>query len=193
VRRRDLDEEEKALWRQATRDVSPVRRRAAAKTVARAPKTAALKIKAKTAPAPAIVAAAALKTRSKQHAILGGGDPARDRAAATRRIEIDATIDLHGLTQAEAHRRLPHFLARAAARGARLVLVITGKGKADGLRGVLKSRFLDWIEEEPMRDLIARAAPAKPRDGGAGAFYVFLKRKGAGEAPAPSTTRKKRR
>jgi DNA-nicking Smr family endonuclease len=163
------------------RDVAPARRRAAAKTAA-SPKPAPLKPKPKTKAA----SMPAGPTKAKPHAVFGGGDPKRDRAAATRRIAIDATVDLHGMTQAEAHRRLPHFLAGAAADGARLVLVITGKGKADGSRGVLRARFLDWIEEAPLRALIARVAAAKPKDGGAGAFYVFLKRKGAGGRPAPS-------
>lgn len=181
MRRRDLSEEEKALWRRAMRDVAPARRRAAAKSVA-APKPASLKPKPKTRAA----SMPAGPTKAKPHAVFGAGDPKRDRAAATRRIAIDATLDLHGMTQAEARRRLPQFLARAAADGARLALVITGKGKADGSRGVLKARFLDWIEETPLRALIARVSPAKPKDGGAGAFYVFLKRQGAGDRPAPS-------
>lgn len=179
MRRRDLSEEEKALWRRAVRDVSAVRRRAAAKGAA-PEKIAPL------APKPKHPSGPPRLVKSGPHAVYGAGDPKRDRAAATRRIAIDATLDLHGMTQAEARRRLPQFLARAAADGARLALVITGKGKADGSRGVLKARFLDWIEETPLRALIARVSPAKPKDGGAGAFYVFLKRQGAGDRPAPS-------
>lgn len=82
------------------------------------------------------------------------------------------------------------FLNAAAADGARLALVITGKGRppaqSDASRGgILRTRFLDWIEEAPVRSLIARVSQARPRDGGAGAFYVFLKQKGAGVTPRP--------
>lgn len=87
------------------------------------------------------------------------------------------------MTQIEAHRVLLQFIAAAAHDGARLVLVITGKGKPDSpaaRTGVLRSRFLDWIEEHPLKNDIARVAPAHQKDGGAGAFYVFLKRKRTG-------------
>ncbi len=181
MRRRDLSEEERALWRQAVRDVAAAKRARPAVAKA-APKTAARK----RASAPPILPVA--PPSRKGHAILGGGDPKRDRAAATRRIAIDSTLDLHGLTQAEAHRLLPRFLQRAVDDDARLILVITGKGRKSpsGVRGgVLRAQFLNWIEEAPLRALIARVAPAKPKDGGEGAFYVFLKRKGAGKTPRP--------
>lgn len=90
------------------------------------------------------------------------------------------------MTQVEAHRALLRFMASAANNGVRLVLVVTGKGRAtalDARGGVLRSRFLDWVEEPPLRGEIARVAPAKQKDGGAGAFYVFLKRKSAGISP----------
>jgi DNA-nicking Smr family endonuclease len=90
------------------------------------------------------------------------------------------------MTQPRAHRHLVTTLGAAAAAGERLVLVVTGKGRKspNGARaGVLKARFLDWIEAAPVNALIARVAPAGRRDGGDGAFYVFLKRKGAGEPP----------
>lgn len=190
MRRRDLSDEERALWRLAVRDVKPSakRLRPADAKLSPPPKPIAQKnvptLKKTAPPSPTIRPSPAARRR---HPILGGGDPKRDRAAATRRLSIDRMIDLHGLTQAEAHRLLPRFLARAVADGARLVLVITGKGRSATRagRGVLRERFLDWIEEAPMRALIARVATAKPKDGGEGAFYVFLKRKGAGGSPRP--------
>ena len=120
------------------------------------------------------------------HFVFGGGDPRLDRAAATRRIEIERMLDLHGMTQVQAHRALVQFMAAAANDGVRLVLVVTGKGRPsapDARGGVLRSRFLDWIEEPPLKGEIARVAPAKQKDGGAGAFYVFLKRNSAGGPP----------
>ena len=131
----------------------------------------------------------ATASANARHFVFGGGDPRLDRAAATRRIEIERTLDLHGMTQIEAHRTLLRFMAGALIDGVRLVLVVTGKGKSSasgGRGGVLRSRFLDWIEEPPLKNDISRVAPAKQKDGGAGAFYVFLKRKGAGNrAPRP--------
>ena len=70
----------------------------------------------------------------------------------------------------------------------RLALVITGKGRSAAVEagarpGILRSRFLDWIEEAPLKTQIARVAPARAKDGGAGAFYVFLKKKARGASP----------
>ncbi|HXI86534.1 MAG TPA: Smr/MutS family protein, partial [Parvularculaceae bacterium] len=107
------------------------------------------------------------------------------------RAPIERRLDLHGLRQSAARRALGAFLVKASQEGCRRVLVITGKGApsecnaqpTDGEpRGVIRRRFSEWIDEEPLRGLIARAAPAKPADGGAGAFYVFLKSRRAAQA-----------
>src|SRR5207253_5656065 len=57
---------------------------------------------------------------------------------------IDGRLDLHGLTQAEAHHALLRFLRGGQERGARIVLVITGKGDGSGERGVLKRQVPMW-------------------------------------------------
>ena len=183
MRRRNLTGEERDLWRRAVRDVAPVRGpRRSTQIVNDAPPTPdpAGRSSPKN-PAPRRAGAEA----KYRHFVFGGGDPRLDRAAASRRIEIERTLDLHGMTQVEAHRALLRFMASAADDGARLVLVVTGKGRATApdARGVLRTRFLDWIEEPPLSGEIARVAPAKQKDGGAGAFYVFLKRKSAGISP----------
>lgn len=181
MKRRTLSPAESDLWARATRDVARARRAAKvepredAPASASAPRERAERAKAKAPAGPARLA----PPRSPAY---GGGDPKADRRAANRRIEIARTIDLHGLTQAAAERLLMRAIPAAQADGARLVLVVTGKGRgaaADGRAGVLKARFLEWVERPPLRALIARVAPAKPKDGGAGAFYVFLKGKTA--------------
>lgn len=182
MKRRALSEEETALWRRATRDVTPAGR-APARPEPVASKSMPMRAAAGPPQGPA------RRKAQPAHFVYGGGDPARDRAASTRRIEIERTLDLHGLTQAVAHRFLLRFILGAADDGVRLALVITGKGRPGageaGARGVLRSRFLDWIEEAPLKAKIARVGPARPKDGGEGAFYVFLKKKGAGPAPRP--------
>lgn len=179
-----MTREERDLWRRAVRDVTPLGDAPPSleTPVDKPPSTGpASRPVVKSPSARAVVAPA-----KSAHFVLGGGDPRLDRAAASRRMEIERTLDLHGMTQVQAHRALLQFIASAAGDGARLVLIVTGKGKPaapDARGGVLRSRFLDWVEEPPLKGDIARVAPAKQKDGGAGAFYVFLKRQRAGSAP----------
>ena len=104
-----------------------------------------------------------------------------DRATAERlrrgALAIDGRLDLHGLTQDEAHAALERFLAGSAARGRRCVLVITGKGLGDSFgRGVLRQAVPRWLNQAPNRARILAVMPAQPKHGGAGALYVLLKR-----------------
>jgi len=91
------------------------------------------------------------------------------------KIEVSASFDLHGHTQDSAWSALPAFLMREQARGSRCVIVITGKGKYG--EGVLRRNFLRWLEMPNAGGLISGYAQAHPRHGGAGAFYVFLRRR----------------
>lgn len=92
---------------------------------------------------------------------------------------IDGRIDLHGLTQDKAFAALEQFLARHIQSGARCLLVITGKGRdADSgtHKGVLKQLVPEWISCGRFHPFILSVSPAKPKDGGSGAFYVLLRR-----------------
>jgi len=91
-------------------------------------------------------------------------------------VDIQGVIDLHGLTQLEAHRALLGFLEGAAIAGRRAVLVITGKGLTPGA-GVLRAAVPRWLNEPAMRRMIRAFSFAAPRDGGEGALYVLLRRK----------------
>ncbi|MBN2631195.1 MAG: Smr/MutS family protein [Rhodobacteraceae bacterium] len=95
----------------------------------------------------------------------------------------EARIDLHGMTLAEAHPDLIRFILNAHAQGMRLVLVITGKGKAKPDHGpiptcigVLRHQVPQWLRLPPLAPLILQVAEAHLRHGGAGAYYVYLRR-----------------
>ena len=90
------------------------------------------------------------------------------------RLELAGRIDLHGHTQASADALLRNFLARSRAVGARCVLVITGKGR--GGEGVLRRNFLDWVQGPEASQFVSGYSEAHARHGGAGAFYLFLRR-----------------
>lgn len=102
-------------------------------------------------------------------------------------MPIEARLDLHGYTQDEAHRRLNDFVVRAQSEGKRCVLVITGKGTSrTGLSsdefpvGILRQRLPLWLSMPPLRTLVLKSFPAVQRDGGTGAWYLYLRRSRSG-------------
>jgi DNA-nicking Smr family endonuclease len=104
-----------------------------------------------------------------------------DRATAERLKrglrKIEARLDLHGMTQKEAHRALAEFLRASAEVGRRCVLVITGRGLGTDGPGILKSSVPRWLDERELRPKILAVVTAQPRHGGAGALYILLRRR----------------
>ena len=104
---------------------------------------------------------------------------ARKHAKMTRgKLEPEARIDLHGMTLAQAHPELTHFILGAHAQGLRLVLVITGKGSSLGSEGALKRAVPLWFAMPEFRFIISSYEPAARHHGGEGALYVRLSRRG---------------
>lgn len=112
------------------------------------------------------------------------------RKVAIGQMEIDARLDLHGMTQGAAQRRLRSFLRTAHSEGCRIVLVITGKGReteaepetfAEHMekreRGVLKRSVPTWLEDPDMRAIVVSYTTASLQHGGSGALYVRLRRR----------------
>jgi len=100
---------------------------------------------------------------------------------ARGRDPIDARIDLHGKTQGEAHDALVRFMRRAQSNGARIVLVVTGKGsgtsRADEReRGVLRRQVPLWLALPEFRSFIVGFEEAHVAHGGEGALYVRMRR-----------------
>ncbi|MEH6487479.1 Smr/MutS family protein [Hyphomonas oceanitis] len=104
----------------------------------------------------------------------GPANRGKEKRVKRGKLVVSATFDLHGHTQATAARALPGFLSNAQADGSRCVLVITGKGRLG--EGVLKRNFLAWLDTDHARTLVSGYAEAHQRHGGAGAFYVFLRK-----------------
>lgn len=163
---RDITDEEAQLWDLVTSDVTPMK---GARKKRETPTTKPVKTTVRDR---APMATPAPVTKS--------GPVPKDIDRATRdkfergKMEIEATLDLHGSSQAQAQDDLIAFLSRAWRSGKRCVLVITGKGR-DG-QGILRSRLPEWVNDAPLRDIVLRVSPAKQRDGGQGAFYVLLRR-----------------
>ena len=105
----------------------------------------------------------------------------RERSRLSRgRNEIDARLDLHGMTQVRAHHALFGFLKRAHDDGLTFVLIITGKGKAgggaDSERGVLRRQVPQWLSLPEFRPLVVGFEEAHIGHGGEGALYVRIRR-----------------
>lgn len=111
-------------------------------------------------------------------------EPRMRRRLGRGQIEIDGTIDLHGMRQVEAHAALGRFIQARAARGDRTLLVITGKGlkKVNGdaativERGVLRSMLPLWLSDPDLAPLVAGWDVSAHGHGGEGAYYVRLRR-----------------
>lgn len=156
-RRRALSEEERALWELVVKQVRPLRKKRVVKSEPAEETPALVKVAApkklastlpialkptKPAPPPAPPLAPLGRRERLQ---LGRG-----------RKEIDARIDLHGMTQTRAHHALSAFLHRASHDGMTFVLVITGKGRTVGPeaeRGILRRQVPLWLGLPEFRSL----------------------------------------
>jgi DNA-nicking Smr family endonuclease len=92
------------------------------------------------------------------------------------RLEVDAKLDLHGMRQDEAQRALGAFLRRAQADGAKVAIVVTGKGLSREEGGVLRRVVPMWLQAPNLRDVVVGFGEAARHHGGEGALYVRIRR-----------------
>ena len=178
--------EDADLWRRVTGDVKPLARREkppaspdsslnAAPPVPRSKsrKPAAATDLRKPGPVPVLPAPRAPD-------LAHGAAPNVDRKTADNlrrgRMVIEARLDLHGMTQAQAHRRLVSFIEGHHSAGKRCVLVVTGKGTWREEGGVLREAVPRWLNTPDLRPRILSFTHAQRKDGGEGALYILLKR-----------------
>jgi DNA-nicking Smr family endonuclease len=177
-RKRNLSEEEHALWESVAKQTKPLRKKPlAAEALAVSTSEVAMPAANKPAAAPKpLKIASAPKPEPPPLAPLGR----RERSQLSRgRKEIEARLDLHGMTQARAHRALSSFLQRAHRDGFTFVLVITGKGRTTGPeseRGILRRQVPQWLGLPEFRSLVVGFEEAHIGHGGEGALYVRIRR-----------------
>lgn len=109
---------------------------------------------------------------------MAGIDRRTEEKLRRGQMPIDARLDLHGMTQAQAHKALQAFVDECRAMEKRVLLVITGKGGRNegGGEGVLRKSLPQWLKEPDMAPKVLSFKPARPQHGGTGAFYVLLRR-----------------
>lgn len=91
---------------------------------------------------------------------------------------VQAQVDLHGLTRAEAQDALERFVQASRQQGLRCVLVIHGRGlHSEGAIPVLKQGVLQWLSRGRVGKWVLAFVSARPQDGGAGAVYVLLRQR----------------
>ena len=97
----------------------------------------------------------------------------QDKKTRRGRVQIEAQIDLHDMTQPQARTKLHQMIKTAKTSNKKCILAITGKGLRG--EGVLRGSFVKWVNDSEVRDLIATYASAHKKHGGIGAWYIFLK------------------
>ena len=184
-RRRHLSDEDRALWSGFARSVTPLRRSGKSAASSAAPSDAPAVPQSDAGKGARLIKPRAIAPRdtpapAKAPPLAPLGRRLKQRVARGRE-PIDARIDLHGLTQTQAHAALLRFLRRAQADGSKLALVVTGKGSGRGdaanERGVLRRQVPLWLALPEFRPLVVGFEDAHVGHGGQGALYVRLRRR----------------
>lgn len=188
-----------ALWRHVVSTVTPIRgrRRVPAASAGVSPAlTERAEAAPKSAPRPASPqqipsSARPVPATSAATVVPGGLDRRKVRRLARGQDEITARVDLHGLTEAEAHVRLGRFVRACVSDGHRHVLVVTGKGSSGRRRdddepwmggggarrpGVLRRNVPRWLSGPEMAPYVVSFTTAHARHGGEGALYLHLRK-----------------
>lgn len=184
-----LTPSDEVLWEHVTQDVKPMKARAkkaAPKTLLPGPGQDSSPIP-RAAPRKPATNVTNVEKKPPVPAPGSGLDGRSQTRLRRGQMAIEARLDLHGLTQAQAHEALDSFLARTQDQGKRCVLVVTGKGGkaaedpdnmfADKRTGVLRSSVPRWLGEGANRARVLSFNTAQPRHGGDGALYVLLRRR----------------
>jgi len=190
-RRRTLRPEEEELWQSVARTARPLR---APVPAFRPPPPEAPAFVAAPPRLSAFLLGEKLRQPERRDVVMPPGDAllaaplqmdARTHARMTRgKLAPEARIDLHGMTLPEAHPALIRFIQDAQAAGLRLVLVITGKGRRRDdsgpipqRTGALRHHVPQWLRLPPLGQAVLQVNEAHLTHGGAGAYYVYLRRR----------------
>ncbi|MGL4489457.1 MAG: Smr/MutS family protein [Rhizobiaceae bacterium] len=166
--------EDRILWEKVARTVKPMKGKTLPVIDEFEPQT--MDSLLSTAPLPE-KPAPLVPTKPKKQTTPVRLDEPTHRKIAKGKLNLSARIDLHGLSQGEAHGLLLAFLHRAHSEGLRHILIITGKGASFGSDGVLRQAVPHWFATPAFRPYVSAYEDAARHHGGSGALYVRLRRK----------------
>jgi DNA-nicking Smr family endonuclease len=171
------DEHDIALFREATRGVKPLRH--VPRVTGAAPKPRA---RPRFARAERLPVLEEIVHDAADEPELAAGDTsvfARPGVAATTlrklrrgQYRVQAQLDLHGRTVAEAKLQLREFLIASLQRNARCLRIVHGKGLRSGSKGPVLRQLVNSTLRRTAQ--VLAFASAQPADGGTGALYVLL-------------------
>ena len=110
-------------------------------------------------------------------------DKATLRKFKREEFNIEAVLDLHGLTEDKAYTAVNNFIVKCYNTAKRCIIIITGKGltvrEDDNIfiaKGILKKQVPQWLDMPQNRAMILTYKHPSERLGGSGALYILLKR-----------------
>jgi DNA-nicking Smr family endonuclease len=171
---RDLGPEDRVLWEEVKKSIKPLRKSRPAKVVLETAEAQPAPSSKREKPVAKAFSAPLARETPKPPPLAKLDRRAKSRVARGR-TEIDARLDLHGMTLERARSRLASFIREAQARDYGLVLVITGKGLSG--RGALKHEVPHWLALAEFRALVIGFEEAAINHGGSGALYVRIRRR----------------
>ena len=185
---RRLTSEEAALWRRVAKTVQPLDGKPSAAHVGTltAPSSAPPSSPAQDPSFPRFPSGAAPRTAGavvakRPRADAEPADRSGEKRVRRGRLDVVAALDLHGCTQTQARAEVVAFVRRMQGNEPCVVLIVTGKGgrmtAGEASPGVLRQRLPEWLADPALRPVVSGMAPAHTRHGGAGASYVFLRRR----------------
>jgi DNA-nicking Smr family endonuclease len=113
--------------------------------------------------------------------------PNKDQKFKKKKVLKIRHIDLHGFTLSQANQAIKKFINDCYQNDVSKIIVVTGKGLHSNIEnnpfvskdlGILKYSVPEYIENnlELMKKII-EIKDAEIKDGGTGAFYIFLKKR----------------
>lgn len=168
VRKRNITDQEKELWQQAMKDVKRLDT-----TIHKTVKKVETKPTIQETPTLEDIAQKISEARQLQPL-----DRNFLKKMKQGKVQVEARLDLHGMTQDQAFAALRQFIPSSYAQGKKILLIITGKGgmalgEDDRPKGILKQNVPKWLQT--FSEVLSVSAAMKPH-GGDGALYVVLRR-----------------